>query len=90
MARRKIKKRLGSKKVAGKRRSVKAPRFDTEVVRHVHTPSMDARKQEPRIRIFDRKVKKYIKGEWEISHALAVLNHLIDNPDSATRFGYAK
>lgn len=80
MERRKIKKRLGSKKNAGRRRLVKLARFDTTAVK--------SGTGQPLIRIYDRKVKMFLRGEWEISHALAILMFLLDHPNRAVSFGY--
>lgn len=84
-----------TKKVAKWRRSVKAlkrvkvkkTRFVTKIMHVLDTEATDLRLR-TFVKVFDNKVKRFIKGEWEFEHALAVLGHLLENPAAATKFGY--
>ena len=86
-----------TKKIAKWRKSVKAlkrvkvkkTRFVTKVINVLDTDSTDL-KLRTFVKIFDNKVKRFIKGEWEFEHSLAVLGHLLENPSSAEKFGYDK
>lgn len=84
-----------TKRVAKWRRSVKAlkrvkvkkTRFVTKIMHVLDTESTDL-KLRTFVKIFDNKVKRFIKGEWEFEHSLAVLGHLLENPKAAEKFGY--
>lgn len=84
-----------TKKVAKWRKSVRAlkrvkskkTRFTTKVFHTLDTGSEGLRIKSF-VKVFDNSAKRYIRGEWELSHALAVLGHLLENPSAAVRFGY--
>lgn len=86
-----------TKKVAKWRKSVKAlkrvkikkTRFTTKVINRMRADA-DTVSLQTFIKIFDNKVKRFIKGEWELEHSLAVLGHLLNNPVAAEKFGYDK
>lgn len=86
------------KKVAKWRKSIKAlrrvknrkTRFTTKVIHSVDIAPTGDLIMKSHVKVFDSKVKKFIRGEWELSHALAVLGHLLENPAAAEKFGYDK
>lgn len=69
-----------------KRVKVKKTRFTTKIIHAIDT--VDGLKMKSFVKVFDNKVKRFIRGEWEFEHALAVLGHLLENPIAAEKFGY--
>jgi hypothetical protein len=80
MATKRQKVRVGKRKATRKRRIKRLPRF--------HTKAVLTESGQLLVRIFDRKVKKFLRGEWEFGHVIAVLKQILQNPASAYRYGY--
>jgi hypothetical protein len=86
-----------TKKIAKWRKSLKAlkrvkvrkTRFTTKMF-YIYNSKGSGKPTGTFVRIYDNKVKQFIRGDWELEHALAVLGHLLENPDAAKSFGYVK